>query len=86
MSGLHQKFTRTTRLFPNFAGDADGVGLWVSMQDDLSEREQKKLHQIALDFLESTGRKKPSQADIDDLYNRFMMLDREALQVLINRD
>ncbi len=56
------------------------------MLDDLSEREQKKLHQIALDFLESTGRQKPSQADIDDLYNRFMMLDREALQVLINRD
>ena len=56
------------------------------MQDELSEGEQEKLHQIALDFLQSTGRKQPSQNDIDELYNRFLMLDPEALQILINRD
>ena len=56
------------------------------MQDELSEGEHNKLHQIALDFLLSTGRKKPSQNDIDELYNRFLMLDPEALQILINRD
>lgn len=56
------------------------------MQDELSEGEQNKLHQIALDFLLSTGSKKPSQNDIDELYNRFLMLDPEALQILINRD
>ena len=56
------------------------------MQEGLSETEQQKLHQIAIDFLESTGRKKPSQNDVDDLYNRFMMLDPEALQILINQN
>ena len=56
------------------------------MQEELSENEQQKLHQIAIDFLENSGRKHPSKNDVDDLYNRFMMLDSEALQILINHD